>query len=405
MNSDECDKLQINMSKKRKATLRNDGRWMVYAQIAGKRVACYGKTEYLANYKADYLEADEEVKKRLDSLQGKYDFENCFYRYRNYQLFYGTIEPQTVDRYEATYNKYYRDTFFSKLDIRTLNDKDIEIFLVKILNRYKKLTTKEYQRIVHIIKSVTNFVYDEEIGDYNEPFHDWSKIRRKIPKGKIYTRHKKEYAISTSVKADLKGKIVDEVIYPERYAQTLLLLINFSLGLRIGELASLKINDVDFDKKIVYVHTSRKRYYERDKYGNKKKHCIYEDGVTKTPKGVREIPMSETAQLLFFKLKEYRTKKGYRSQYWAYDGRSVKDRAAALTNVLERICELSDVEYFNTHIIRKTFATSLSKCPDIDIATISEYMGHAQVSTTLNNYLIPEKDTLDEKIHKISGYI
>lgn len=404
MDNDECDK-RINMSKKRKATLRNDGRWMVYAKLEGKRVACYGRTEYSANLKADYLEGDSDVKERLDSLKGKYDFENCFYRYRNYQLFYGAIEPQTIDRYEATYSRYYKNSFFSKLDVRTLNNKDIEIFIVKILNKYNRLTTKEYQRIIHIIKSVLNFVYDEELEDDQLPIIDWKKIRRKLPKGKVYTSYKKEYAVSNNTKSDLRKKIVDEVIYPEKYAQTILLLINFSLGLRIGELASLKIKDVDFERKIVYVHTSRKRYYQRDKYGNKLNYCIYEDGNTKTPKGVREIPMSETVQYLFELLKKYRKEKGYRSQYWAYDGRYVKDRAASLTDALSKICNKSEIEYFHSHIIRKSFATALSKCPDIDIATISEYMGHAQVSTTLNNYLIPEKDTLDEKIQKISGYI
>ena len=405
MQKNESENRQINMSKKRTATLRNDGRWQVYARVGGKRVACYGKTEYLANQKADYLEADEEVKKRLDERRGKYDFENCFYRYRNFQLFYGNIQPQSVDRYEATFDKYYKGSFFSKLDIRKISDKDICTFLTRILNKQNNFTGKEYQRIVHIFKAVINFVYDEELEQEDIPYHDWARIKRKIPKNKIITSHKREYSVSDSSKASLKEKILEDNVYPERYAQTLLLLINFSLGLRIGELAALTVGDLDFDHKVVLVHESVKRYYERDKYGNKTHQSVYEAGTTKTPRGIREIPMSESVQKMFRILLDYREQKGYLSPYLAYDGRKVRSRAASLTNTLKRMCELSDVEYFNSHIIRKTFATTLSRCPEIDVATISEYMGHAQVSTTINNYIIPAQDTVEEKIRKISGYI
>ena len=405
MQRNECESQQINMSKKRTATLRNDGRWQVYARINGKRVACYGKTEYLANMKADYLEADDEVRKRLDELHGKYDFENCFYRYRNFQLFYGNIQPQSVDRYESTFDKYYKGTFFANLDIRRIDDTDIVTFLTRILNKQKSFTGKEYQRIIHIFKAVINFVYDEELDQEDIPYHDWSRIKRKIPKSKIVTAHKREYSVSDNSKASLREKVLKDNVYPERYAQTLLLLINFSLGLRIGELAALTVDDLDFEHKVVYVHESVKRYYERDEFGNKTHECVYEAGTTKTPKGIREIPMSESVQKMFRILLDYRAHKGYQSPYLAYDGRKVRSRAASLSSTLKHMCELSDIEYFHSHIIRKTFATTLSKCPEIDVATISEYMGHAQVSTTINNYIIPAQDTVEEKIRKISEYI
>lgn len=54
---------------------------------------------------------------------------------------------------------------------------------------------------------------------------------------------------------------------------------------------------------------------------------------------------------------------------------------------------------FISHVIRKTFTTALSQCPDTDIATILEYLGHAQVSTTVNNYFISARDSIEDSLY------
>ena len=97
-------------------------------------------------------------------------------------------------------------------------------------------------------------------------------------------------------------------------------MINFSLGLRIGELAALKVEDIDMIHHVVYVNDSCKSYKKRDEYGNAVGGYVHTVGGTKTPKGKRMIPMSYNAQKLFAILLQYRKDKGYRSGYLAYDG-------------------------------------------------------------------------------------
>lgn len=396
----------IKISKRRKATLRTDGRYQVYAVLDGKRKACYGTTEYKANCRADIEEADQDIKEIL-STDKRYIFEYCFYRYRNYLLFYTALEAQTVDRYEATYLKYFQKRALNQKDIRKLVSKDISEFLISVMDEYERLTVKEYQRIRHIIQAVLDFVYDEELDteDDVEPAFDWNKIRRRIPKGKIYKTVKHEYAVSSSEKMLLQDKVIEENIYPEKFAYVLMILINFSLGLRVGELAALTVDDIDMRRHVVYINKSCKSHKERDEYGNPVGQYVYTVDLTKTPKGIRAIPMSETAQMLFHILLQYRKEKGYRSKYLAYDGENIRARTRAMTDILRKLCERSEVEYFNSHIIRKSFATNLSRCPDIDIATIAEYMGHAQVSTTLNKYIIPAREDAEERIKQISKFI
>lgn len=400
----------IRISKRRTATLRKDGRYQVYIkEDDGKRTACYGENEYLANCNADIQEADEEMRAILEG-EGRFIFKYCFYRYRNYLLFYTSLEKQTVDRYEATYNKYFLDSKIASMDIRNITTEAVENFLNVVLHQRDRITNKEYQRIRHIIKAVIEFIWDFEIdyfdsGTVDFPELDWKRIRRRIPKGKIYNKVQKEYAVSQKDKQILKEKGIDENVYPAKFAHVIMLIINFSLGLRIGELAALQVDDVDLERRIVRVDKSSKRHRVRDEYGNSIGKCVYYDGTTKTPKGIREIPISDTAYELFNILFQYRRIKNYRSKYLAYDGEDVRSRANALARTLEGLCQKVDISEFHSHIIRKTFASSLSKSPDIDLATIAEYLGHAQVSTTLNNYIIPTNDTIDYKIKQMSKYV
>ncbi len=407
--SDKDNQITRHISKRRHATLRSDGRYQVTAHITeNKTKVCYGRSEYKANCQADIEEADEELREILTNPNKRYIFRYCFYRYRNFQLFYGVIEPQSVDRYENTYCRYFTGRALDKKDIRKLNGNDIAVFLNSIIDEYGRITTKEYQAIRHIIKAVIDFVYDQELDDSQdniEPVLDWERIKRKIPKGKIYTKVNREYAVSNREKNILRNSVVQDVVYPEMFSYKLLLLINFSLGLRIGELAALTVDDVDLIRHVVYIASSFKHHYDRDEYGNKAGKCIYYEGTTKTPKGEREIPISETAQKLFDVLFLYRKEKGYTSKYLAYDGERRKDRTKTMASVLSEMCEQAGVKSFRSHIIRKSFASALSCSPEIDIATISRYLGHAQISTTLNNYIIPANDTTDAQIEKMSKYV
>lgn len=402
----------ICMGKKRNATLRKDGRWQVYAKIENKRKTCYGKTEYKANYAADIAEAenrgDEAVLERI-SGDKRFLFENCFYRYRNYLLFYTNVTPETVDRYENTYNRYFPGSILNTMDVRKMDSTAISNFMITILKKYEKLTNKEWQRIKHIIKSTIGFIFDEELEDMPAdeiPVIDWEKIKKKASaQGKIYKPVRRQYAVSAPEKQILQDKIINENVYPEKFAHVLMLLINFSLGLRIGELAALRVDDIDMVHHVVYVNKSCKCYKKRDEYGNIAGGYVYTVGTTKTPKGKRMIPMSYNAQKLFEILLQYREEKGYESQYLAYDGDDIKARAKSMAKILKRLCEKTEIDDFTSHIIRKSFATALSCCSDIDIATISEYLGHAQVSTTVNNYLIPARETLEDRIEKLSKMV
>jgi len=109
-------------------------------------------------------------------------------------------------------------------------------------------------------------------------------------------------------------------------------------------------------------------------------------------------PRTEYILRLLF---DYRKAKGYSSKYLCYDGKELEAKAENLRKTLAAMCKKADVEAFNTHRIRKSFASELSTEPDIELAQISEYLGHSEIATTLNNYILASKETIEEQIHKM----
>ena len=137
----KSDKPGIKMGKKRNAFLRKDGRWETNANINGKRKSCYGKTAYKAIMKADIAEAeaanDQDI---LDRITGSkmYQFENVFLRFRNFKLFMSGVTPETVDRYEVTYNRYFPNSLLVTMDIRQIDSTVVSNFLSRLFGKKSK---------------------------------------------------------------------------------------------------------------------------------------------------------------------------------------------------------------------------------------------------------------------------
>ena len=61
-----------------------------------------------------------------------------------------TIKPQSVDRIECTYNKYYINSSMIDMPVHQINEVYIYQFLNDILVRFKNITQKEFNRIYQI---------------------------------------------------------------------------------------------------------------------------------------------------------------------------------------------------------------------------------------------------------------
>lgn len=161
-------------------------------------------------------------------------------------------------------------------------------------------------------------------------------------------------------------------------------LITMETGMRIGEVAGLRWSDFDLENKVLYVNRTVERIYEFDETGKGKTRLFI--GDTKTISSNREIPLSR--DLLFFIRPLLKI---CVPDYYVTSNSPRPCEPRTYRNYYRGLCKKAGVPYIKFHGLRHTFATRLidAKC---DIKTVSALLGHANITTTLNIYVHPDRE-------------
>ncbi len=297
----------------------------------------------------------------------------------------------TVDRYEVTYKRHFKDFDFIQKKLDSISERDLIEFLTRLIVSHGSLSSKEFSRIYQILHGVLNYARD--MGLSGARLYDWNMVKRNLPDNRIMNFDKQECAISRESVEKLLKSVLDDKVYEQKQSASLCLCLNFYLGLRIGELSALQFADFDLTKRVVSVSRSDIKYYERDIHGNKER-LSYASGMCKTSKSVRMIPLVSEAVCILEKIKEHHAACGYKSDYLVYDG-SHCIRYRSLDRTLRRLCKLNGMPSFNTHLIRKTFATTLHHA-GVPTKVIADLMGHSEMQTTERNYILSFEKKHDE---------
>lgn len=298
----------------------------------------------------------------------------------------GIVKPQSVDRIECTYNRYYLLSEFSQKNLHEIYEQTVIDFLNDIITSRGTISEKEFGRIFQIVNNV--MVYALDLGIGGAKLLNWSLIKRYINTGKIVKNDIRELAISSADKSRLFKAVLQDNIYPEKRNACLCLVLNFFLGLRIGELAGLTFSDFDLQSKLVRIYKTESKFYTRDSEGNKSGSMVYriqED--TKTMYSVRQVPLVPAAEDILKMIYEHHNQCGYDSPYLAYDGKGEAVLSRSLSRTLDKLCRLLNLKHINTHKIRKTFASDLHAA-GMSTRNITDLLGHAEMSTTEHCYIL-----------------
>ena len=167
-------------------------------------------------------------------------------------------------------------------------------------------------------------------------------------------------------------------------------MISLYTGLRIGEVCALQWKNLDFEKRCINVDHTLQRVYV-DKNNTK---IICEE--PKTKKSIRTIPM---AKILYDKLKIL-SKQYSKDDYILTGNNKNYIEPLSYRYTYKKILNTCHVEYKKYHILRHTFAT---RCIAVgmDIKSLSEILGHANISITLNIYVHSSFETKNKFINKL----
>lgn len=179
---------------------------------------------------------------------------------------------------------------------------------------------------------------------------------------------------------------------PKEKPTNLGILLSLHMGLRIGEICALSWEDVDFTNRIIKVRHTVARVRD-ESLKTDRKTCLIIDSP-KTKASVRDIPIPSA---LLPDL--YSWKRASSSKYVV----SEKDTFVSPRTFEYRyhcILTESGVKSINYHALRHTFATRCIEA-GVDVKSLSEILGHANVGVTLNTYVhssIEMKRTQLEKL-------
>lgn len=177
-------------------------------------------------------------------------------------------------------------------------------------------------------------------------------------------------------------------------------------GLRQSELLGLRWEDVNFTKGCIYIRQTIMRKKNFDSNDPAKTKIII--GTPKTLKGERTIYLPP---IIVKKLNEHRKsqleEKLQLGDMWQENnlvfaselGTPVE--SSRLTKTLYSLLKTAGLKKRGVHSLRHTFSTRAIE-NGMDVKTLSELLGHEDITTTLNLYVHSSDDTKREEMNKLN---
>lgn len=172
------------------------------------------------------------------------------------------------------------------------------------------------------------------------------------------------------------------------------IMISLHTGLRIGEVCALTWDDIDLKQQIIKVRHTIARIREITPDGATSKLIIDEP---KTKSSIRDVPISTSLveaikRIQSISISNYVVSSSVsfvspRTYYYRY----------------YKVIELVGISRVNYHALRHTFATRCIEA-GVDVKSLSEILGHSDVSITLNTYVHSSMDLKRLQLEKMISF-
>lgn len=275
-----------------------------------------------------------------------------------------TVKKTSLMQYDRIVSKYL-EPILGSVNLEVLN---IYQLLDCIETTKKDLTVKSVQDIIVVLKSILK---------YGNSMGLCSISLEMLPSMKL---KKKEIEIFHFYEL----KQIEKYLINNINEKNLGIIICLHTGMRLGEICALEWSDVDLINKKIFIHKTIQRIRE-----NGKSYTVV--GLPKTDSSIRTIPIHEDLLKILF---SYQYNEGY-----ILTGTDHYLDPRSYQYYFQKVLRHLNIKAYKFHTLRHTFATRCVQC-QVDIKSLSEILGHSNVSITLNTYVHSSFEMKKEEMKK-----
>ena len=370
---------------------RKDGRWQASEFVQGKRLYGYGNTKKEAG--ANLIEKIEKFKAGAYKKSSSLTFSEYLSRWydmragsdpsgqtlKQYRTFMGYSDEAVIDKAGHTFGK------LKLVDIEYQNVLDLQKAMRSKIGRSgKPLKTSTVNKYIGFVRQVLESALTERIIQWN-PAKGVKDLKRVEPKARE-TLHR----ALTLEETDIFFKAAAEA------NDWYLPLFEFMLrtGCRVGEAGALKLSDIRGGVLNI------KSTVTKDEIGG-----IVIGDMAKPEAGNRKIPYSKPIKAA---VEAQKAANGIMfGNVVRTDDRIFKAPEGGLllenkvNKHIRKLCKTAGIERFTSHAFRSTFATRAIES-DMKPKTLSEILGHADISITMNLYAHVMEDTKAKEMQLVN---
>lgn len=288
------------------------------------------------------------------------------------------VKPSTYENYYRCICKYVIP-FFGESAGSTLTEESASLFTKSVIDD-KKLSQSSKRKVLSIFKTAMK--------DIMANMPQSSEVISKIKLPKVQNPEIQVFTVAEQTQIENTA-----LIYEDKRALGIMLC--FYTGIRLGELCGLRWGDLDVEAGTMNIARTVARTKNFQSTDEKTSLLV---GTPKSQHSVRKIPVPD------FLVEMAKSKIGFHSKSsFVLTGTEKPLDPRTFQKLYKRVLKRAGVNERKFHAIRHTFATRALEL-GIDIKTLSEILGHSNVSITMNIYahsLLEQKRIAMDKLNSM----
>ncbi|MGN0416515.1 tyrosine-type recombinase/integrase [Anaerostipes faecalis] len=323
----------------------------------------------------------EEYKRKEDKCE---TFRDIFPKWIQYKRKH-TNSTSYIARIIADWNKFYENSSIVDVPLKNLRTINIDEWAHETIQSYG-LTKKSYYNMSIILRQGLQYAVDCDIIDVN-PMEEL-KIQKKL-----FVKSQRQIAENEVFTIDEEKEIIKIAI--DDFLETgnttcLSIVLNFQLGLRIGELCALMLSDFNIDKRVVHIQRMEVKDFKItvDEKGVVSKRLIGRKIVphTKTSAGDREVYLTNEAIDLIRLIYDKNVERGFSDKQFLFlNDEGNRIQTYNIDSRIVKYCKNIGIHEKRIHKIRKTYVSTLLD-NKVNIDLVRNMVGHEDERTTLESY-------------------